>query len=140
MTTRNAEDEWALLRTTRLVCEHFLATAEEYEARARWQSLHNERTYVPLTTEKTMESAIDELFRVWKPYRLRAAVQTFGWGPIQGIPEFNREKHPSANGWRLGHGVVVSPWRGKTVPEDEEEALLDIERGIREVSGLLYRP
>lgn len=141
MATRSAEDEWALLRTTRLVCEHFLASAEEYEARAQWQNLYNQRSYTPVVTEETTKEALDKLFLVWTPYRLRAAVQNFGWGPVQGIPEFKREVYPSANGWRLGHGVVVSPWRGgRAIPEDPEQALLEIERGIREVSGLLNRP
>ena len=55
--------------------------------------------------------------------RLHAALRNFGWGPKKGLIRFERENH----GWRLGNGVVVTPWAGTAVPSDPEQALSDIE-------------
>ena len=54
--------------------------------------------------------------------RLQAAVRHFGWGPKHGPVAFHR----NGNGWRLGNGTVVTPWDGQEVPNDPEQALLDI--------------
>ena len=57
---------------------------------------------------------------------LHTVLRNFGWGPKYGPVTFRRE----SNGWRLGNGIVVTPWyrNGKEIPSDPEQALADIEK------------
>jgi hypothetical protein len=67
--------------------------------------------------------------------RLINACADFGWGPKDEIPVFKRE----INGWRLGNGVVASPWTNTSIPLCSMQALKEIEthcNKIREAAGL----
>lgn len=59
--------------------------------------------------------------------RLRAVLNTFGWGPKEGHIVFTR----SGRGWRIGDGVAVVAFsKGDSVPEDAETALRVLEENI----------
>lgn len=57
--------------------------------------------------------------------QLAAVLWRYGWGPRSG-EDIAFYRDPTANGWRLGNGTVVTPWKGRAVPGDPMEALRDI--------------
>lgn len=55
--------------------------------------------------------------------QLKVVLWRYGWGPRQGQPI---AFHRSGNGWQLGSGTVVNPWKGRTAPSEPMDALRDI--------------
>lgn len=80
------------------------------------------------------------------PYdRLTRILRCLGWGPKVTeskvtLIAFCRE--PDGSGWRVGDGVIRCPWGGfpSLVPEDRDQALLDIEIYLHDQGELDVSP
>lgn len=77
--------------------------------------------------------------------RLTRILRCLGWGPkvdkSKGtLIAFCRE--PDGSGWRVGDGVICCPWSdvASLVPEDRDQALLDIEVHLHDQGELDVSP